>query len=90
MSNNTEIKIPIFIRTDRYDEEYYIVGELAQDLTINLKDWIGFIFHPPEDGKVGSLVLRPRKTQEEMEVERGRRNENGNGSSGEGDQHEGR
>ena len=65
-----EIKIPIISKTDRDGNEYYITAKVEKSVTVDLADWIGFIW-PPEPGEnAGQLVLQPRKSKEELDEEK--------------------
>jgi len=63
-----QIEIPLFVKNDKYDNEYMIGSLDEADLSVNidLKEVTFIIFDPVEDNdgnfvNPGKLVIRPKK-----------------------------
>ena len=64
MSSNIEIKL--FVRVDKNGKEY-LIGSPDLPAEINLDDFTFIVFYPKEDEPFGTVVLRPKRKEDERE-----------------------
>lgn len=67
MKQQDQIKIPLALKEDANKDEY-MVGTTDLPVFLDMSKSIFLVFFPPENGTVGSLLirqLRPKKSREQ-------------------------
>lgn len=75
MKKGLEITIPLVLKQDRTDNDYYVTGPVTAPINIDLSKFAVFFFPADTEGRYGKLLLRPANP----EIEGGGREGDGYG-----------